>query len=235
VSRRGGRRADPRGGSGGGPRGGPGAVLVAGIAFRRDELRDLAAAWLALSVAFAILFAGGGSGMGGLLAGDPLGALSLLVVSLLTAGAGFMVHELAHKVVAVRFGQAAAFRANYQMLGVAVLASLAGFIFAAPGAVHHAGRITDRERGLVALAGPVSNVLLAALFVVPLVLGVTGSSVLARVGGYGIAINLLLAGFNMLPFGPLDGATVRRWSTVVYLAVAVPCILLGLVGFLFIP
>lgn len=213
-----------------------GAVTsLAGISFGRRELRDLAAAWLALSVAFAILFAGGRGGVASRLAEEPASALGLLAISLLTAGLGFMVHELAHKVVAVRFGQVAAFRANYPMLGLAVLASLAGFIFAAPGAVHHSGRISERDQGLVALAGPASNVALAVPFLVPLLVGGgAGSVVLVQVGVYGVALNLLLAGFNMLPFGPLDGATVRDWSIAVYVAVAVPTVLLGAGGFLLI-
>jgi Zn-dependent protease len=211
---------------------GPGATHVLGIAFRHDELRDLGVAWVTLSVAFAILFAGGGTGVMALLAGgEVLSLAGLFVASLLTAGVGFLLHELAHKIVAVRFGQAAMFKANYQMLGLSVLVSLAGFIYAAPGAVHHAGRITEREGGLIALAGPATNVGLGLCFLVPWLVAPTGSSLLL-VAVYGVAINFLLAGFNMLPFGPLDGATVRAWSTGVYVLTAVPCVLLGVFGFL---
>lgn len=231
------RGGDGRGSPGGRGRGGPEAVQLGSIAFRRDELRDLGIAWLALSVAFAILFAGGGPGAMGLLSAGQVGTLGfLLVVSLLTAGLGFLLHELAHKVAAIRYGQAAVFRANYQMLGLGVMVSLAGFIYAAPGAVYHAGRVSEREQGLIALAGPLTNVALAAVFVLPL-LSPMGqpASLLGTVGAYGLSINLLLAGFNMLPVGPLDGATVRKWSLGVYLLTAVPCILLGVVGFLVFP
>ncbi|MFC6725943.1 metalloprotease, partial [Halobium palmae] len=89
----------------------------AGIRFGSRELIDLLVAWVALGVAFAVFFAGGGTGfLQGLLAGE---GLALLVVSLSTAGVGFLLHELAHKVVAVRFGQVAEFRADYGMLFVA--------------------------------------------------------------------------------------------------------------------
>jgi Zn-dependent protease len=221
------RRSGGRGG-----RRGPGAFRVAGITFAYDELRDLAAAWLALSLAFAILFAGGGRGMIARLGSDPRGAGLLVVLSLLTAGLGFMLHELAHKVVAVRFGQAAAFRANYQMLGLALMVSLAGFIFAAPGAVHHSGRITDRESGLIALAGPLANAALSVVFAAALFAGIAAeNALLSNVGLYGLVLNLLLAGFNMLPFGPLDGATVRAWNTTVYVLVAVPLVAVGIWSF----
>lgn len=38
----------------------------------------------------------------------------------------------------------------------------------------------------------------------------------------------------MLPFGPLDGAKVYMWNTLVYVAVAVPSILVGTVSVVFV-
>jgi Zn-dependent protease len=134
------------------------------------------------------------------------------------------LHELAHKAVAVRFGQLAEFRADYGMLFLAVMAGLVGFLFAAPGAVHHRGRITARENGLIALAGPVTNLVLAAVFAPLAFLG----GFLGQIGAFGVSINLLLAGFNMIPYGPLDGRTVLRWSKPAFAAVFVPSALLAL-------
>jgi Zn-dependent protease len=156
--------------------------------------------------------------------------VAALALALVTAGLGFLLHELAHKVAAVRFGQVAAFQADYGMLFLTIVSALAGFLFAAPGAVVHRGRITDRENGLIALAGPVTNIGLAVLFL-PLVL--TGSDILVDIGTQGLFINLLLAGFNMIPFGPLDGRKVVSWSLPVYLLVAVPSIGLALAVFVF--
>ncbi len=189
------------------------------LQFGARELRDLLIAWVVLGLAFAVFFAGGGRRF---LAADPLG---LFGVSLLSAGVAFLLHELAHKVVAVRFGQLAAFRADYGMLFLALMSAFAGFIFAAPGAVHHRGRLTARQRGLIALAGPVTNLVLAVLF---LPLALWGGPFLAQVGSYGVFINLLLAAFNMLPFGPLDGRTVLDWSVVAFAVVFVPSLLLTL-------
>ncbi|MEF8887452.1 MAG: metalloprotease [Haloarculaceae archaeon] len=177
--------------------------------FSRRELRDFAAAWLALTVAFALFFNRGL--LRGLLAGvvRPDALFRIAVESLVVVGTGFLLHELAHKVVAVRFGQVAEFRADYSMLGLAVVSALAGFLFAAPGAVHHRGRITPRENGLIALAGPAVNAVLAVGFLGAA--SVAGGS-LATLGNLGFVVNILLAGFNMLPFGPLDGRTVLDWS-----------------------
>ena len=190
------------------------------LSFSASEGRDLLFAWLALGVAFALFFEGGGQSVAADLSSGNVGPLvTAFVVSLLTAGVGFLLHELAHKVVAVRFGQRAAFRADYGMLFLAVVSAMAGFLFAAPGAVHHRGRITAREHGLIALAGPAVNVVLGALFLPVLIVATrAGLPTLARVGSYGVAVNFFLAAFNLIPFGPLDGATVRKWSTLIWLA-----------------
>jgi Zn-dependent protease len=191
------------------------------LTFSSRELRDLAVAWVALGVAFAIFFAGGGRRALSMLLGE--GLVRPLLVSLVTAGLGFLLHELAHKVVAVRFDQVAEFRADYGMLFLAVMSALVGFLFAAPGAVHHRGRLTEREHGLIALAGPVTNGLLALVFAPIYVAGLAaGSPLLSLVGSRGVAINLFLAAFNLIPFGALDGRTVLDWSKTVFVLSFVP-------------
>lgn len=206
-------------------------MSVSGLSFSSRELRDLAAAWVALGVAFAIFFAGSGRRAVEAIVGG--GVVAPVLVSLLTAGAGFLVHEVAHKVVAVRFDQIAEFRADYGMLFLAVVSSVAGFIFAAPGAVYHRGRLTPREHGLIALAGPAVNVGLAAVFLPVFVSGsLLGSDFLALVGSRGLMINLLLAAFNMIPFGPLDGKTVLGWSKPVFAGAFVSAVALTVGAFL---
>ncbi|MFC7203536.1 metalloprotease [Haloferax namakaokahaiae] len=190
------------------------------IEFSSQELRDLGIAWIALSVAFAIFFAGGGQQALFLLGTGQFGLA--LFVSLLTAGVAFLLHEVAHKVVAIRFGQIAEFRADYGMLGIAIMSALIGFIFAAPGAVYHRGMLTEREHGLIALAGPVMNLVLVVVFVPIFVVGlVLGSGIVELIGARGLVINAFLAAFNMLPFGSLDGRTVKSWSTPVFVGVFV--------------
>jgi Zn-dependent protease len=184
---------------------------IAGIRFDRTELRDLALAWLALGLAFTFFLAPRGFLQSGFVEFSDLARL--FVRSIITVGTAFLLHELAHKVVAVRFGQVAAFRADYGLLALAVASGLAGFLFAAPGAVYHRGRITDRQNGIVAVAGPVTNLALAVVFFVPFLLLSGFAGDIARLG---VLVNLGLAAFNMIPFGPLDGRTVLDWDRTVF-------------------
>jgi Zn-dependent protease len=196
------------------------------LRFSRRELLDLFAAWIALSVAFTLFLNPYLLNAASTVPVEDLLAefANRFAMSLLTVGVAFVLHELAHKVVAVHFGQVAAFRADYGMLFIAVVSALAGFIFAAPGAVVHRGRITLRESGLISLAGPVTNLGLAAAF---LPVAMLFGSPAGDVATFGVTINLLLAGFNMIPFGPLDGKTVLQWNRGVYAIVAIPSILLA--------
>lgn len=204
-------------------------MSAAGVRFTSRELLDLAAAWVALGVAFAVFFAGGGAGLVRLVAGGPGELLAAVGLSLVTAGVAFLLHELGHKLVATRYGRVAHFRADYGMLFIALISALVGFLFAAPGAVYHSGRNpTARENGLIALAGPAVNVALALPFGV---LFLAGDGLVGFAGARGVAINLFLAAFNLVPVGGLDGRTVRRWSTAVWAAAFVPLVLAAVVVF----
>lgn len=177
------------------------------------EARDLLLGLVVLSVAFTF-FLGSPE-----IVTEPALAARLFVLCAVTAGSGFLAHELAHKVVAQRLGRVAAFQANLRLLGITLISGLAGFLFAAPGAVTHRGPSSIRDRGLVAIAGPLANLVLILVFVL---VSVLPHPVLFTLGAFGIWINALLAGFNLLPVGPLDGKTVWRWHRGLFLVVAIP-------------
>ncbi len=190
------------------------------LTFSDKELLDLAIAWVVLSVAFALLLEPVHRGFG-----TPAGFAAMTGLSLVTVGVAFLCHELAHKVVAIRFGQIAEFRADYQMLFLAIMSALIGFLFAAPGAVYHRGRITARENGLISVAGPVTNIGLAGLFFPVLVVGqsLSAPAIVVQIGHMGVLINLFLAAFNMVPFGPLDGKSVLEWSKLAFGVTVAAC------------
>ena len=62
--------------------------------------------------------------------------------------------------------------------------------------------------GMVALAGPLSNLLLASVIAVPLRLGLSLPGLLGLLVGTVIMANIGLAVFNLLPIPPLDGFSV---------------------------
>ena len=182
-----------------------------GKVFSRIEIRDIVIAWVALGIAFSFALAGGGLNL--LVASDftASDAVYLVGISLVTVGPGFVFHELSHKFVAQRYGYWAEFRMWPMGLVLALITSLIGFIFAAPGATYISGmNISQEENGKISLAGPLTNVAIAALFS-PFLL-FDSSSLLGLVGFIGVRINVFLALFNMLPIGPLDGAKVFRWN-----------------------
>src|SRR4051794_29315651 len=176
----------------------------------RNETLEFAKAWLGTALAFAVLFSHGN-------VASP-SFITVLLMAALTAGLGVILHELAHRVVARHYGATAHFVANDGMLILSIVIAFGGFLFAAPGAVWHSGLLTRRQGGLVAAAGPVTNMILALLFVGALLVGVNADLPNLVMSGLlmGYYINAILGVFNMLPLGPIDGAKVLNWNMIVF-------------------
>lgn len=104
--------------------------------FSKTEIMHLLRAWFIISLAFAIAFAG--------FSLDPA-FIIVVIVALFTVGIGFVFHELGHKYLAQKYECWAEFRANNFMLGLALVFSFFGFIFAAPGGVFIKGYLTKRK------------------------------------------------------------------------------------------
>ncbi len=143
------------------------------------------------------------------------------------------VHEVAHGWVALKLGDSTA-----KMLGrltlnpvkhidpigtllvPGLLLVMGGFIFgwAKPVPVTWENlKKPKRDMALVALAGPLSNLLMALMWAgilkIGLVLAIAGSAEMVALpliymGGAGITINLILMVLNLLPMPPLDGGRI---------------------------
>ena len=171
-----------------------------------NETKDLLKAWAAISLAFAIVLSGGLS--------FSAAFITMFIISGLTVGLGFLLHEFAHRALARRYNCRAEFRSFDQMLILAILMSFLGFILAAPGAVFISGHISREQNGKISAAGPATNIVLALIFFLLMFLGLPG--ILGMIFSYGKMINGWLALFNMIPFGNFDGAKILRWNSAVY-------------------
>jgi len=170
------------------------------------EWRDLGIAWFAITLAFSLVF------IGGVTARISVPDFLLIFgISAVTVGIGFILHELAHKFTAMHYGYWAEFRKDNLMLLVAVaMAALVGFVFAAPGATVISGsNLSRKENGWISASGAATNLLLAVPFIA---LALLGGGLASVIGFMGWKVNGMLAAFNMLPVGPLDGRKVFAWS-----------------------
>jgi Zn-dependent protease len=182
------------------------------ITFGRVELRNIALAVGALTLAFTLFFS----------IYYPIPGLSGAAVYVFALGVsfgavitGFMLHEFAHKVVAQRNGAWAEFRAYPLGLLLAIVFSFLGFIFAAPGAVYIQGMISKKQNGLISIAGPLVNIVMGVAF---LGLGIFINTGLLAVAMYLVGtINVFLAAFNLLPIPPFDGYKVLKWNIPIYI------------------
>ncbi|NTV30702.1 site-2 protease family protein [candidate division WWE3 bacterium] len=186
--------------------------------FSEIEISELAKAWVAISFAFAIAGRGGFDSDFGY----------IFLTTALTVGVAFILHELAHKFVAQRFGCWAEFRSYDTGLILAIVMSIfTGFVFAAPGAVMISGLVTADENGKIAAAGPITNLILAGIFWILILFAPSTLNWMVFSFLYsGFTVNAWLALFNLIPIPPLDGSKILPWSRPVWIT------LLAIAGYL---
>ncbi|AHM04024.1 hypothetical protein roselon_01645 [Roseibacterium elongatum DSM 19469] len=124
---------------------------------------------------------------------DPTGYLILSVVAMLGLFGSLILHELAHSLVARRYG-----------LGVG---GITLFLFGGVAQLEDEPQSAASEFW-IAIAGPAMSFALAGAF--GLIALVAGDGVAGMLVAYLASINLILAVFNLVPAFPLDGGRVLR-------------------------
>jgi Zn-dependent protease len=188
---------------------------------RSKELKDLVISALVLALAFGIALSGGYSAFS-----EPRLLILIFLMSIIAVSLGFVLHELGHRFVARKLGCYAEYTMWPTGLILAVIVSFFGFVFAAPGAVviyprsDAGGRaiLTKRNAGLISITGPVMNLSLALVFIL-LNMAYPNITYLTLLFSLGARINTWLAVFNLIPFGPLDGAKIFRWHKGAWIAI----------------
>ena len=182
--------------------------------FTSSEVRDLIIAFIVISLCFAMVQGGRNTDV----------ILSILPIVMIGVGAGFILHELGHKFVSMKYGYWAEFKLWPQGLIFALITSFFGFVFAAPGAVYtYANYMTDEINGKISIAGPIVNIVLALIFlaiataVYPDALYSENIALIFIICATGYSINSFLAVFNLLPIGNLDGSKVLTWNVGIWL------------------
>jgi len=168
--------------------------------------------------------------------GYTLENLILAVVgAFLASVTAFVCHELAHRYFAIRAGMLARFvlwrQGLYLTVFMIAVVFLTGFpAIAAPGFVLIQGFVNRETNGKISAAGPSVNVIFGSLF---LLLSVPfGTSVIGKVLLIVAVLNGILALFNLIPFGNLDGRKVMDWNSTVWISLVVLAFIIFICAFL---
>lgn len=190
------------------------------MSFSKYEKEQLKESIGILTIAFTLALSDGLSAV----MNDPDILIRTLPLAFGAVMTGFLLHELAHKWMAQQYGCWAEYRGNRNGLYFALLMSSFGFLLAAPGAVMVSGRITERQNGIIAAVGPITNIIIA-LVAFPIYLLTAGLeqpiALIGELARFIVVINLILGGFNMIPVQPLDGSKVIVWSKTAYCGILI--------------
>ena len=155
--------------------------------------------------------------------------LALIPYTVAIVIVAFLLHEMAHKFTARKFNMVAFYKMWPQGILFGLIFMILGLKFVAPGAVvvhpyrfarwgfrRPTPEVASGEMGLIALAGPATNLFFALIF--------------SLFNGFLFEqltfINAWLALFNLLPVPPLDGSKVIIWKPWVWgMCIAVALIL----------
>ena len=162
-------------------------------------------------------------------AGQPLEPPVVDIIVILTLS--FFIHEFAHKITAQREGLWAEFRLTLWGSVLTLITAISPLVkIFAPGAVMISGPLMPKTVLKISVAGPLTNIVLAAVF-----LGVAFMpnpfSVSCLFGGFW---NAFIAVFNLIPMGLFDGFKIFRINKGVWALVFAAAVALALLAAFFI-
>ena len=146
----------------------------------------------------------------------------------------FLLHEIAHKLSAQHYGLWAEFRLTLwgAIITLVSMLPLPFFKIISPGAVMIVGSVTEKETGKMALAGPLTNIVISTICTTVLIFTQKASH--WAIPFFGAWINAIIAVFNLIPFGIMDGLKIFRWNKLVWTAAFIASVFLTVYVFVFI-
>jgi len=195
--------------------------------FSRIEITHLLISICVLTIAFSLLVTKNNV-IYGILYGFNINILPFgIALSFLGIVTAFFFHEITHKFMAQKHGLWAEYRMFPQGLRLALLLGVfTPIVFAAPGAVMFRGGSRTFETGQIAVAGPLINIVIAAITLPVYLFVLFEESLIGQIVGFICLINAFLAVFNLLPIGPLDGVKVIHWNATIWIILLIISIII---------
>lgn len=193
---------------------------------KNNEANDIIIAVLILTISFTLMILGGIYRITIYPAGTiELAALTGFAVTI----TAFLLHEMAHRTVARRLGAVSFFKLWPAGVLIALITSMFGFLFGAPGAVEFAGLYDQSSEGKIALAGPATNIVIGVIVYIVYLFLSPSMYIAGFILFYVALLNLWFALFNLLPIPPLDGSKVFYWNSRLYAGIFILVIILNFV------
>ncbi len=149
----------------------------------------------------------------------------MMIVFAIFMTASFLVHEIAHKIMAQKAGMWAEFRLTTWGAVLTLISVFIPFKMISPGAMMIGGNApSGSDMMKISIAGVITNMIFASVF-----LGVGFMAIpnpYVWVLWFSAYISAFMALFNLLPFGILDGYKIFSINKAVWAAAFVPSIIL---------
>jgi Zn-dependent protease len=129
----------------------------------------------------------------------------------------FFIHEIAHKVTAQKRGLWSEFRLTTWGVIITLVTFFLPFKLISPGAVMISGPVTIDDMGKTSIAGPITNIVLSAVFLSAGAAFISSSFYWIFI--IGAFLNAWIAVFNLVPFGILDGFKIYSWNKLIWVLV----------------
>jgi len=128
----------------------------------------------------------------------------------------FIMHELAHKYAAQKYGLLAKFQISPFGALITLISIISPFKIIAPGAVMISGYGDKNVIGKIAFVGPTTNFMIIGILYIISLFIIPNQYSLYTIIQFGIYVNSIIAFFNLIPFGIFDGQKIFAWNKAVW-------------------